>query len=161
MVTFPILLRPLSIIACLFRSLLLVLFAGPVSAEQPFSFATTPGQLPKTVMPVLYALDLTPDLDKLSFTGTEIVDIDVAAPATNRLVLNAVDITIEKASIDGDTLPSTALILDPAAETLTLSRSHPIPSVGTSFPLIMWAALIGSAVAASWSIIRPPRAAGG
>jgi aminopeptidase N len=90
MVTFPILARPLSIVACLFRSFLLVLFAGHASAEQPFSFATTPGQLPKTVMPVLYALDLTPDLDKLSFTGTEIVDIDVAAPATNRLVLNAV-----------------------------------------------------------------------
>jgi hypothetical protein len=53
----------------------------------------------------------------------------LAAPAANRLVLNAVDLTIEKASIDGDTLPSTALVLDHAAETLTLSLSHAI-SVG-------------------------------
>jgi hypothetical protein len=57
MVTFPIPPRPLSNIASLFQSLLLVLFAGHASAEQPFSFATTPGQLPKTVMPVHYALD--------------------------------------------------------------------------------------------------------
>jgi hypothetical protein len=126
MLTFPILVRPLSIIACLFRILLLVLFAGQASAEQPFSFATTPGQLPETVMPVHYALDLKPDFDRLSFTGTEIVDIDVAAPAANRLVLNAVDLTIENASIDGDNLPSTAIMLDAAAETLTLSLPHPI-----------------------------------
>jgi hypothetical protein len=36
---------------------LLVAAAG-VRAEEPYSFAATPGKLPKTVVPIHYALDL-------------------------------------------------------------------------------------------------------
>src|SRR5258707_83154 len=34
-------------------------------ADAPYSFATTPGQLPKTVAPVHYTLDLQPNLEAL------------------------------------------------------------------------------------------------
>jgi hypothetical protein len=78
--------RPLSVLACLCIGLLIVPVAGRASAEPVFAFATTPGKLPKTVVPLHYSLDLKPDLDKLAFTGAEVVDIDVAEP-TGRLVL--------------------------------------------------------------------------
>ena len=71
-------------------ALLLALATGEAMAESPFSFDATPGKLPKTVVPLHYALDLTPDLDKLTFSGSESVDVEVTAP-TERLVLNAVD----------------------------------------------------------------------
>jgi aminopeptidase N len=118
-------LRPRSVVPALFLCLLIVAVAGRACAEPVFAFATTPGKLPKTVVPVHYSLDLKPDLDKLGFTGAEVVDIDVAEP-TGRLVLNAVDLAIEKAAIDGDAVPAAALTLDAAAETLTLVLPHPI-----------------------------------
>src|SRR5262249_30363919 len=49
-----------------FGPLLLVLVALLVTraaaAAEPFAFATTPGLLPKTVVPLHYAIDLKPDL---------------------------------------------------------------------------------------------------
>src|SRR3984893_11034497 len=75
--------------------------AGRAAAEGGFSFGATPGKLPKAVVPVHYALDLAPDLDKLTFAGSEVVDIEVAEP-TARLVLNAGDLTIEAATIEGE-----------------------------------------------------------
>jgi aminopeptidase N len=72
----------------------------PAAAEAAFSFAATPGALPKTVTPVHYAIDLDPDLDKLTFSGSEVVDIDVTEP-TSRLTLNALNLTIASAAIDG------------------------------------------------------------
>jgi aminopeptidase N len=117
--------RPLSFVAGLFLCLLIVAVAGRAGAEPVFAFATTPGKLPKTVVPVHYDLDLKPDLDKLAFTGAEVIDIDVAEP-TESLVVNAVDLMIEKAAIDGDAVPAAALTLDAAAETLTLVPPRPI-----------------------------------
>ena len=72
--------------------LLSALATGRVMAEPVFSFSATPGKLPKAVVPIHYALDITPDLDKLTFSGSESVDIEVREP-TERLVLNAVDST--------------------------------------------------------------------
>ena len=36
--------------------------SGTALAEPGFSFDTAPGKLPKTVIPVHYAIELTPDL---------------------------------------------------------------------------------------------------
>src|SRR6266849_849810 len=79
--------------------LLLALATGEAMAESPFSFDATPGKLPKSVVPIHYALDLTPDLDKLTFSGSESVDVEVTAP-TERLVLTAVTITNAAAAVD-------------------------------------------------------------
>src|SRR6266853_3397287 len=103
--------------------LLLALATGEAMAESPFSFDATPGKLPKTVAPLHYALDLTPDLDKLTFSGSEAVDIEVVEP-TARLVLNAVDMTIEAAAVDGDAAGEIAF--DTAAQTVTFAFPHPI-----------------------------------
>jgi aminopeptidase N len=93
------------------------------AAEPVFSFDATPGKLPKTVVPMHYAIDLAPDLDKLSFAGSEVVDIEVTEP-TARLVLNAVDMTIEAASVEGDAASDIAL--DAAAQTATLAFPRPV-----------------------------------
>src|SRR5262252_6988075 len=103
--------------------LLTALATGPAVAEAAFSFGATPGKLPKTVAPVHYALDLTPDLDKLTFSGSEVVDIDVMEP-TRRLVLNAVDLTIDAAAIEGEAAP--AITSDAAAQTVTLAFPNAI-----------------------------------
>lgn len=104
-------------------SVLLALATGRTAAEPVFSFGETPGKLPKTVVPIHYALDLTPDLDKLTLAGSESVEIEVTAP-TERLVLNAVDMTIEAAAIESEAVQ--AITSEAAAETVTLAFPHPI-----------------------------------
>ncbi len=99
------------------------LAGSPARAEPVFSFATTPGTLPKTVIPVQYAIDLTPDLDKLAFSGSELVDIEVTEPTT-RLMLNAVDLTIEAAAVDGEAASEIASHVE--AQTVTFDFPHPI-----------------------------------
>jgi aminopeptidase N len=110
-------------LACLATAPLLALMANRALAEPVFAFASTPGKLPKTVVPTHYALDLTPDLDKLTFAGSEVVDIDVMEP-TARLVLNAVDIAIVTASVDGGT--ASEVMPDAAAQTVALAFPRPI-----------------------------------
>jgi aminopeptidase N len=104
-------------------ALLLPSAANRATAEPVFAFDSTPGKLPKTVVPIHYVLDLTPDLDKLSFAGSEVVEVEVTEP-TERLVLNAVDMTIDAAVIDDEAGPE--ITLDGAAQTLTLAFPHPI-----------------------------------
>jgi len=110
---------------CILAGLMLLLLpaTGRAMAEPVFSFAATPGKLPKTVLPNHYALDLTPDLDKLSLSGSESVDIEVMEP-TEHLVLNAVDMTIEAAAVDSEA--ASAITSDTAAQTVTFAFPHPI-----------------------------------
>ena len=56
---------------------LLLATATAALAEQTFSFDGTPGKLPKTVVPLSYAIELTPDITSLALPGVETVDIEV------------------------------------------------------------------------------------
>src|SRR5579871_1041728 len=106
-------------------TLFLALAGGYAAAEPVFSFGATPGELPKNVVPIHYALDLSPDLDKLTFSGSEVVDIEVTEP-TARLVLNAVDLTIAAAALDGEAAAEIAA--DTTAQTVTFAFPHTIAS---------------------------------
>src|SRR6202035_4832778 len=75
--------------------------SGVALAESVYSFATTPGRLRKNVVPTHYAIDLKPDLTTLAVGGSEVVDIKVLTP-TDRLVLNAVDMTLRSAALEGE-----------------------------------------------------------
>src|SRR5215475_9019875 len=88
-------------------------------ADAPFSFDTTPGQLPKTVTPIHYTLDLQPNLEALTVAGSAVIDVEVRAP-TDRLVLNAVDMTFSAASLDG-VAPASSIAVDKDAQTVTFS----------------------------------------
>src|SRR6266568_898843 len=68
------------------------LFANSMSAEKPFAFATTPGKLPKEVVPTGYSIRIVSDIDKLTFSGTETVKLSAHSPV-HRLVLNALELS--------------------------------------------------------------------
>jgi aminopeptidase N len=102
----------------------LLLAAAPARAEPPFSFQSTPGKLPKTVVPTHYAIELEPDLDKLAVAGSEAIDIEVATP-TDAVTLNALNIMVESAAIDADTAAA-SITADPHAQTVSLHFARPI-----------------------------------
>src|SRR2546421_12809428 len=102
------LLFPLLIARFLF---FLTSFCPSMRAERPFSFEATPGKLPKEVVPVDYSIRIMPDIDKFAFTGTERVRLNIHR-AAHRVVLNALELKIIDASIDGKTLPQSAVEID-------------------------------------------------
>jgi len=104
--------------------MLLASASGSAFAESNYSFDSTPGKLPKTVLPVHYALELTPDLDRLTIAGVEVVDVEMREPTT-RLTLNAVDMTFGAVSIDDDAQRA-EIALDAATETATLTFPNPL-----------------------------------
>src|SRR3954468_24425882 len=106
----------------------IVAMSGGAAAEPGFSFDATPGKLPKTVVPIHYAIELTPDLESLALPGVEVVDIEVREP-TARLVLNAVNTTLSAVTIDDDAQRAD-VALDPTAETATLTFPQPLAAGG-------------------------------
>src|SRR4051812_5369190 len=104
----------------LFGFSLSLLTFGTVSAEKPFDFASTPGKLPKNVVPEEYAIRIMPDIDKRTFSGSETIRL-VAREGVKQLVLNALEIKINKASIDGKAVPESAIRLDEKQQTLTIA----------------------------------------
>ena len=111
------------------RVLAAVLFAAAcyANAEAPFSFASTPGKLPKDVIPVQYAAHLIPDIGANTFLGSETIEIDVLT-ATSRIVLNAASLTIDSASLSGKAIGQRKLepILDAAQQTLSFTLAEPL-----------------------------------
>jgi len=108
------------------RTLLLFLLAelaimsSAPASEKPFSFKDTSGKLPKEVVPTDYSVRIIPDIDKLTFAGTETVKLDVRS-RVRQLVLNALELKIEAASIDGKELPASAIKIDEKNELLALA----------------------------------------
>lgn len=126
--------------AVLAFALPLALLVSTAHAEAPFSFETTPGKLPKTVVPTHYGIELTPNLQKLTLSGTELVDIEVHEP-TARIVLNAVNMSLSDVSIDDKLHPDVSL--DAGSETATLSLREPL-ATGTHHLHIAFSAKINS-----------------
>jgi aminopeptidase N len=106
------------------RDLVLVFFSflllSRAHAEVRFDFATTPGKLPKEVRPTEYAIRIVPNLDKLTFSGSETVKVR-AEKAVTKLVLNALEMSITEASVDGQALPKKSIALNADEQTLTLT----------------------------------------
>ena len=98
----------------------LLMTATTLTAEKPFDFASTPGKLPKNVVPEEYAIRITPDVEKRTFAGSETIKIN-ARESVRAVVLNSAEIKIGKAAIDGKALPASAIKLDEKNETLTLA----------------------------------------
>ncbi len=101
-------------------SAILFSLLASLNAEKPFDFASTPGKLPKQVVPEEYAIRIAPDVTRLRFAGSETVRLKVRTPV-RELVLNAAELEIRSASVDDQPIPKSALKLDPKQETLTLS----------------------------------------
>jgi aminopeptidase N len=105
----------------------LALDAGAALAEAPFSFASTPGKLPKDVLPVQYAAHIVPDIAANTFRGNETVEIDVARP-TSSIMLNADKLDIDGATLSGKGLDRVALSprYDREQQTVTFALARPL-----------------------------------
>ena len=96
----------------------------------PQAAAGGPGaalRLPDTVRPVSYRIDVTPDAQKLTFTGSETIQIE-ARQAVPAIVLNALDLSISRASLDGRA--ASRITLDPARHTASFAFGRPVEAGG-------------------------------
>ncbi len=108
--------------ALLLATALTTVAALPVAAraEAPFDFARNPGQLPKTIVPSHYAIDIVTDMTKLTLSGHETIDVASSA-AADSMTLNQAGLTIGKALVDG---ASATVSQDEKAQTATLHLTH-------------------------------------
>src|ERR1051325_5102866 len=93
--------------------------AAVACAEQPFEFARTPGKLPKTILPREYALHIVPDVATMTCLASEAIKIDVRMPV-REVILNAADLQILTAAVDGKPVATSAITFNSSEETLTL-----------------------------------------
>ncbi|MDB6112142.1 MAG: pepN [Pedosphaera sp.] len=103
----------------LFALLFLTATALTTAAESSFSPASTPGQLPKSVVPLHYAIHLQPDLEKFTTRGSVVVEIKVLKPV-KEIVLNALELEITKATLVAHGNIELKPILNPSKQTLSL-----------------------------------------
>src|SRR5437879_6076474 len=111
----------------LVASTLLFALVTTMDAENPYEFASTPGKLPKQVVPLEYSVRIVPDLAKLTFTGSERIKVKATAP-TRELVLNSAELEIAKTSVDGIHLSPDTIKLDPNNELLTIALPNELPA---------------------------------
>ena len=83
--------------------------------------------LPETVRPRKYRIQLHPDLTDFTFDGEQSVDIQILEP-TSSIVLNAIDLKIENATLHamGSTLTTRAVNFDNDSETACLEFGETI-----------------------------------
>ncbi len=100
------------------------LLSGAIArAEAPFSFDAAPGKLPKIVVPDDYDIDITPDLDRLTLTGSEVIHLHVRS-ATDSITLNQAGLKLGQAAVQG--VGQATITQDEKAQTATLHFSNPI-----------------------------------
>jgi aminopeptidase N len=112
---------------CLIAAFVLLL-AIRLSAEAPFNFATTPGKLPKDVVPTSYDIELKPNIEKRRFTGSETVALDVRQP-TKTIALNVNTVAINSAKLlgsNGQGKQSPRIAIDEKQQVATLTFAKEI-----------------------------------
>ncbi|HEV3088491.1 MAG TPA: hypothetical protein VGX96_14860, partial [Candidatus Elarobacter sp.] len=112
------------IVRPLILAVLVAAHAVPAAAEAPFKFDTTPGRLPKNVVPTDYRIALVPDVTAKTLRGNENVALDVRRP-TARIVFNTHDIVVSEARFDGTRVAKIATDNEKQLTTLTLARPAP------------------------------------
>jgi aminopeptidase N len=100
-----------------------ILIAGTARAEPKFDFDKTPGQLPKTVVPDEYQIDLVPDLVKLTLTGHETIAVNFRQPEATA-TLDDTGLTIGHAALEDGT--AATVTMDAPHQTATLHFPHAI-----------------------------------
>src|SRR5256886_152425 len=103
---------------------LLLCCAAPAGAEPRFSFAATPGKLPKDVVPRHYALRIVPAATYDRFDGEAVIDIEVARPVP-AIVVNAAELTFKSVKLRASAGGEMSLVtsVDPQRETATLTSA--------------------------------------
>ncbi|MGA0357232.1 MAG: M1 family metallopeptidase [Ilumatobacteraceae bacterium] len=86
---------------------------------------TDPHRLPRHAVPNRYEVHLEPDLDAATFSGTVTIHVDVATPdpSMDGIVLNAAELGIHSATIDGE---PASVTVDEDLERVTVSTGSPL-----------------------------------
>ncbi|NBV03871.1 MAG: M1 family peptidase, partial [Acidimicrobiia bacterium] len=86
---------------------------------------TDPHRLPRHALPNRYEVHLEPDLDAATFSGTVTIHVDVATPdpSMDGIVLNAAELGIHSATIDGE---PASVTVDEDLERVTVSTGSPL-----------------------------------
>jgi len=100
------------------------LAATPAPTKSAITAATVTTQLPRGVVPTHYDLAFTPDADKLTFTASVKISIDVAAP-TKTITLQAADLAFARAEMAG--VGPAKITVDAEAQTATFTFDKVVP----------------------------------
>jgi aminopeptidase N len=109
--------------------------------------ALAAAQLPTDVAPLAYDITINPNAQKMTFNGSETVTVSVRK-ATRTIVLNAAELTISRATVDGKAV---AFKLDPATQQLKLTL--PVAAkAGTHVISFAWTGKINESAAGFFAI---------
>ncbi|MET4664738.1 puromycin-sensitive aminopeptidase [Sphingomonas sp. PvP056] len=121
------------------------LAAALLSAVATPAFAV--GQLPPGVTPLTYDITVRPDAKAMTFSGEETVAIAVTKP-TSTIVLNAADLKISRATLDGKAV---SFRIDEAKQQLILSPGSAV-SAGKHALTFAWTGTINTSAAGLFAI---------
>jgi len=102
-------------------ALLLTVLAAAPCAAAPFSFDTTPGRLPKSVVPRSYRIAIVPDIARRRIDGTESVVLEVRSPVRT-IELDSLNERLRDVRFDGRRVAAVAS--DDAAQLTTIRLAH-------------------------------------
>ncbi len=107
-----------------------------------------PARLPTDVAPVHYDIHLEPNAAALTFNGREIIDI-VVRRETKSIVLNALDLEVSEATLDG-VVPA-EVSFDEATQTVTLAFKEPV-ATGPHRLSLVFSGRIGTSAAGLFAL---------
>jgi aminopeptidase N len=93
--------------------------------EEPFSFDSVPGRLPKDVVPIDYTIDIIPDTKAQTFSGHESVLVQFRS-ATATMQFNSLNETLRNVRLDGHPVKSVVSDDDHQLTTVTLVAPGPV-----------------------------------
>src|SRR5436189_6368585 len=110
-----------------FKKLILVLFLIPLLAAAQ--------RLPGNVVPEHYSITLTPDLQKATFTGQELIDVKIVQPGRS-ITLNSAEIEFQEANVAQNGSTQKAQVsLNPAKEQATLMVANELSAATASIQI--------------------------
>ncbi len=121
--------RSISLVSALALSIACI--AAPATAQQasanPSAAAGIHTDLPRVAHPSHYTISVTPDAEKLTFSGASSADLEVTE-ATPFLTLHALDLKISAATLTpaGGTEMPVTITMDPASQTAKFTAAQPL-----------------------------------
>ena len=118
----PVRTRPRAGLRAVFWAALVL--AASARAQAPFSFDSTFGRLPKNVVPLHYAIAITPDVASSTIRGSESVLLDFRQ-ATDTIVFNTLNEKLEHVLLDDE--PASSVNAEDGSQRTTVMLSRPAP----------------------------------
>ncbi len=92
---------PGRVLFCVVGALLVLFVCSAANSQSQSGQKSDPHRLPDYAQPQSYDVDVTPDLEKATFTGQVLIKLKLIR-ASNQIVLNAANLTVDNASIKAE-----------------------------------------------------------